>query len=611
MIEGPPPGSYWRVSREKFDELDGDGRVWWGSDGDNRPGIKRFLSEVKQGVVPQTIWQWKDVGSTRNSKQELSKIMAVDGEEDLFLTPKPTKLIERIIALGGNENSVVLDSFAGSGTTAHAVIAQNARDDGDRKFILVEAEGYADTLTAERVRRVIKGIPGSKDEVLKIGLRGSFAYCELGESLDLDKFFDGNSAPTYDQVARYVVYTATGNSVAEVPKEARKDWFVAEASGYRIHLIYKPDLTFMGDLGSEIIDGGGKSDLEELTIRKRAAFRGKQIMVPRVLHREGKKGYRRLDYEADVLAQVDFEAFAYREADDFNFADYDLASRHSVQIDIAKSKTFTLGATDSSPEEVAEVVLDRPGLIRRMLDVVPNPWQGARILDDALDRLRKRTDEKTIINSRLTLVEHIKRDLQAQLEAAAEAVFRAKVKNGEIVFKLLAAPEDQLNFHFEELFKIHVSSGDDKAPLLHDIGTPLKRSLYDTAFKKHVNGFEKDVALYLDAKDAVTWWWRIAASRDWGLQGWMKNKVYPDFLVHLDAEKDVARLLVLETKGKHLEGSADTEFKDKFFKLLEEVYAKGVEAGDVDLFAERPDEMRFRILIQEKAWEPDVEKAIA
>ena len=334
-------------------------------------------------------------------------------------------------------------------------------------------------------------------------------------------------------------------------------------------------------------------------------------MVPRVLHRESKKRYRDLDYGADVLACVNFEAFSYRQAESFDFADYDLASRHSFEVDIAKSKSFALGATEAKPEEVAEASLDRPGLIRRMLDVVPNPWQGARILDEALETLRKRADEKAIINSRLTLIEHMKRDLQEQLEAAAEAVFRAKVKSGEIVFKLLAAPDDQLNFHFEEMFKIHVSSGDDKAPLLHDIGTPLKRSLYETAFKKHVNGFEKDVALYLDGKDAVTWWWRIAARREWGLQGWMKNKVYPDFLIHLDAEKDVARLLVLETKGKHLEGSADTEFKSKFFELLEEVYIKGVEAGEVDLFAERPDEMRFRILIQEKAWEADVEGVLS
>jgi type III restriction enzyme len=366
----------------------------------------------------------------------------------------------------------------------------------------------------------------------------------------------------------------------------------------------------MGDLGSEIVSDGGKSELKEETIWMRKAFRSKRIMVPRILHRDGKKKYRELDYEADVLALVDFEKFSYREADTFDFADYDVASRHSVEIDIEKGESFEMEATAAKPEIVIDVSLDRPALIRRMLDVIPNPWQGARILDDTLTKLRKRADEKTIIDSRLTLVDRMARDLQEQLEAATESIFRAKVKSGEIVFKLLAAPLDQLNFQFQEFFKVHVASGDDKTPLLRAIGTPLERSLYETAFKKHVNGFEKDVALYLDGKDAVTWWWRIAARRDWGLQGWMKSKVYPDFLIHLDTEKDVARFLVLETKGNHLEGSDDTEFKGRFFKLLEEAYTKGVEAGEVDLFDDRPDEMRFRILIQESAWEPDLEKIL-
>jgi type III restriction enzyme len=367
----------------------------------------------------------------------------------------------------------------------------------------------------------------------------------------------------------------------------------------------------MADIGGEIITRNGRSEVEEITVQRRAAFRGKRIMVPKLLHREGKKAYRELDYEADVLASVDFEKFVYRGVDSFDFADYDLAVRQAIQIDIAAGEKFGLGTTELELAIVDGSALDRPSLIRRMLEVVPNPWQAARILDDALGKLSARADEKKIIDSRLTLVDHINRDLQQQLELAAEAVFRAKVKSGEIAFKLLAAPLDDLNFEFEELLKIHVTSGDDKAPLLHDIGTPLKRSLYETAFKKQVNGFEKDVALYLDGKEAVTCWWRVAARRDWGLQGWLKHKVYPDFLIHLDAKKDVARLLVLETKGKHLEGSADTEFKSKFFSLLEEVYSKGVEAGEVDLFADRPDEMRFRILIQEKAWQTDVESAIS
>ena len=157
VIDGPPAGSYWRVSREKFDELDADGRIWWGESGDNRPGIKRFLSDVKDGVVPQTMWHWEEVGSTRNSKQALSQIMSASLNDELFITPKPVELLERIIEIGAQENALILDSFAGSGTTAHAVLKANAKDGGNRKFILVEGEDYADKLTAERVRRAIKG----------------------------------------------------------------------------------------------------------------------------------------------------------------------------------------------------------------------------------------------------------------------------------------------------------------------------------------------------------------------------------------------------------------------------------------------------------------------
>jgi adenine-specific DNA-methyltransferase len=110
---------------------------------------------------------------------------------------------------------------------------------------LIETESYADKLTAERVRRVIKGIPRARDESLKNGLTGSFTYCELGDPIDLERFFDGKGAPSYEQVARYIVYTAIGASVANIPAEPREDWFVADAGGYRIHLIYKPDLDFM------------------------------------------------------------------------------------------------------------------------------------------------------------------------------------------------------------------------------------------------------------------------------------------------------------------------------------------------------------------------------
>ncbi|MGF1453393.1 MAG: site-specific DNA-methyltransferase [Opitutales bacterium] len=96
VIDGPPAGSYWRVSESKFRELDQDGRIWWG-DGNSRPGIKRFLNEVRDGVVPQTYWHWKEVGSTRNAKRELSQLLGMQSGDIVFDTPKPSRLIQRIL----------------------------------------------------------------------------------------------------------------------------------------------------------------------------------------------------------------------------------------------------------------------------------------------------------------------------------------------------------------------------------------------------------------------------------------------------------------------------------------------------------------------------------
>jgi len=157
LIAGPPKGKYWRISEDKFKAFSADNRIWWGVDGNADPNIKRFLNEVKDGVVPQTIWSWQTVGSTRNAKTELLNLLSSGADHDIFVTPKPVALVERVMAIGAVEDSLILDSFAGSGTTAHAVLKANAKDGGSRRFILVEGEAYADTLTAERVRRAING----------------------------------------------------------------------------------------------------------------------------------------------------------------------------------------------------------------------------------------------------------------------------------------------------------------------------------------------------------------------------------------------------------------------------------------------------------------------
>lgn len=158
LIEGPPRGSYWRVSEDKLRELDHEGRIYWGPDGNDVPAPKIYLSEVKQGVVPQTIWTWKDVGHTQEAKKELVSICRFEDSASIFITPKPVRLLKRILEIATDKDSLVLDSFAGTGTTGHAVLAMNKQDGGGRRFILVEMEeDICRSITAQRLTRAVNG----------------------------------------------------------------------------------------------------------------------------------------------------------------------------------------------------------------------------------------------------------------------------------------------------------------------------------------------------------------------------------------------------------------------------------------------------------------------
>lgn len=183
-IETPPSGRYWVISEDKFKAFDKDGRIWWGKDGNNVPAIKRFLSEVKQGVVPQTLWKYDEVGHTQDAKKQLLDVLQFASSGDVFSTPKPVQLMERILRIASKPGDTVLDFFAGSGTFGHAVAKLNAEDGGNRKFILVSStEATEDApdknlcrdVCAQRVRRVLGGYTNAKGEAVA-GLGGGFAY---------------------------------------------------------------------------------------------------------------------------------------------------------------------------------------------------------------------------------------------------------------------------------------------------------------------------------------------------------------------------------------------------------------------------------------------------
>lgn len=299
VIAGPPAGSYWRVSEDKLWELHRDNRIWWGGDGNNVPAPKIYLSEVRQGRVPQTLWHWSDVGHTQEAKKEVLRIFS-DENRDVFMTPKPTRLLQRVVELGMPSDGLILDSFAGSGTTAHAVLKANKEDDGHRRFILVEMESYADRLTAERVRRVCRGykftgnlktellrqrinwsmLQNSRklldevqktenlntheyDEITKTvkdnelivmgsksvserspGLDGSFTYCTLGEAIELDKILSGETLPSYGALGAVIFNMATNRAFD--PMSLREaDSYLGQVNDQHLWLIYKPDLDWL------------------------------------------------------------------------------------------------------------------------------------------------------------------------------------------------------------------------------------------------------------------------------------------------------------------------------------------------------------------------------
>lgn len=300
----PKKSSVWRYSKERHDFNIANDLVWWGRDGSSSiPAFKRYKHLLKQGggTVPGTWWGHEFAGHTDDARKQLRSVMFdIDGL-DGSITPKPTSLLLRVLDIATSKDALILDSFAGSGTTGHAVLEANRRDGGSRKFILVEMEDYADRLTAERVRRVMQGyefkgtqktellreklswrtIANASELVVRVeevekslfasefdkikkeikdgelivtgeksvqeraeGLGGSFTYCTLGDPIELDKVLSGESLPPYASLGAALYHMATNRPLD--PSQMREDdSYLGSVEGQHVWLIYKPDLDWL------------------------------------------------------------------------------------------------------------------------------------------------------------------------------------------------------------------------------------------------------------------------------------------------------------------------------------------------------------------------------
>ena len=217
----PPSGRHWMYVEERAKEMIAQGRLR----ANPETGTPEYL--LDEGTHTMLDTNWTDV------IESASKFDLPNGEKNV-------KLIKRIISMITNKNAIVLDSFAGSGTTAHAVLELNKEDGGGRKFILVEFEDYVDTIITRRVRDVIK-----TQQTRKKGLVGSFTYCTLGEPLNIDEMLTGKSLPDYSVLASHLLYTTAGISVNKKLRPKNKDGLFYTMDGIDYYLLYKPDPAYL------------------------------------------------------------------------------------------------------------------------------------------------------------------------------------------------------------------------------------------------------------------------------------------------------------------------------------------------------------------------------
>ncbi|MYH02157.1 MAG: DEAD/DEAH box helicase, partial [Nitrospira sp. SB0675_bin_23] len=313
------------------------------------------------------------------------------------------------------------------------------------------------------------------------------------------------------------------------------------------------------------IRGAGEGDAPQpQTIKRRPKYKRLQIFLPQVLHEEGYR-WRPLDYDRDILGAINWSEIDVGEA--VNPDDDDTIREIIATVDVQGDRRIF----DEALETGERLSLDY--FVRRLTDVVPNPWQAARM---TANFLKKHTgyDDSKLLNNRIYLSEVLRRSIKEDLDKKAESVFRSKIKNDAIRFPL--ETDENLDYELEKSREVYVSS--QERALQGEHGLPIQQSLFDPVHESNFNGLEKDFALYLDKSNAISWWHKIAAKQQYHLQGWRRQRVYPDFVA---CQRGDGRLLILETKGIHLKGNEDTNYKQQLLATLEAAYNKADDRGEM------------------------------
>ena len=319
-------------------------------------------------------------------------------------------------------------------------------------------------------------------------------------------------------------------------------------------------------LGNEVMDASDTrqdSELQEIqhqTVQRREQFQGQEIYLPVVRHRDGDK-WIQLNYQAHILPHIDWSAI---EPPDPQASAPQSIRRQSATVDVGESAPVFHPDQGSPYIDKTVSVSD---LARRLSDIMPNLWQAARIAEQMTENLKQNGETEAEIYDRRSYLAHVLREhVKSEVEKQAEQVFRRKLDQDEIRFDLETR---EPNYRMVDSYKIQVHSNDRQ---LERYGEPVQLTLFEKVFEQQFDSeLEKNFAYYLDEERALQWWHRVAARQrgEYYLQGWKRGRIYPDFVAMTNEIAGVTRVLIFDTKGEHLAGNLDTEYKQKVLETLE------------------------------------------
>ena len=308
-------------------------------------------------------------------------------------------------------------------------------------------------------------------------------------------------------------------------------------------------------------------DFQRVPFQRRVPFRDKDIFLPLVLHKDG-TGWGELDYQRHILPGVDWDAI---EAPDPQGSFPERARWQSATVDVGD----TLPIFHADRELYIDKAVKISWYARRLSDVIPNPWQAGRLSRQLVEKLRAAGDSDDEIHDRRSHLAFALREyVTNEVEKQAEAVFRHKLGVGELRFDLEA---EQPNFRMVDTYEIPAAGGLGGLLARRD-HQPMQISLFEPVYERQFDSeLERNFARYLDEQKALQWWHRVAVRQrgDYYLRGWKQDRIWPDFVAMGAENAGKSHVMVFETKGEHLRGNLDTDYKQRVLETLEDAFNCG------------------------------------